>query len=261
MLTERQGEVLITIVQEYTATANPVSSGILIEKYFKSLSSATVRNEMVVLEGEGFLLKPHTSAGRIPSDRGYRYFVDNCSKIDELTLEEKRRLQVEMLKLKAQNVRLSRSLARTLSLTSKSLAISGLLDKQEYYDFGMHTLLQDPEFQELSEISKISASLDLIDERIEGLFSSLEEGETKVFIGDENPVEEMRKCSMIVSPYKLESGERGFMAIVGPKRMQYDRNKSLIDFIKSLLGKKGAWLITIGNINYLILQSGLIDCL
>lgn len=243
MLTERQGEILDLIVREYTMTAVAVSSGVLVEKYHVKYSPATVRNEMLELEETGYLLQPHVSAGRVPSDKGYRYFVDNLLKFKKLSENDQKKLQVEMLKLKAQNTRLSRTLAKLLSTSSQCLAFSGVVEKDEYYDFGMHTLLDDPEFKKLDEVSKISASLDMLDENIDFLLGQLQDGETKIFIGKENPIKEIRQCSMIVSPYRLESGDRGILAIIGPKRMHYGKNKTLIDFVKNIFGKNTAVIL------------------
>lgn len=238
MLSERQGKILSLIVQEYTKTAVPVSSSSITKSFKGNISSATVRNEMFELEKIGFLLKPHVSAGRVPSDAGYRYFIDNLLRNRKLTEDDQRTLQVEMLKMKAQNTRLSRTLAKTLSMSSKCLAFSGMIDKKDYYDFGMYTLMNDPEFNKLDEVSRISASLDVIDEKMDKILEQLEDGETKIFIGKENPIEEIRNCSMIISPYSLENGERGILAIIGPKRMEYGKNKNLIDFVKGFFSSK-----------------------
>lgn len=76
MLDERKASVLRAVVEEYIKTAQPVGSGHVVDAPGVSVSSATVRNEMAALETEGFLAQPHTSAGRIPTEKGYRYFVD-----------------------------------------------------------------------------------------------------------------------------------------------------------------------------------------
>ncbi|MEE8346642.1 MAG: hypothetical protein V3S20_04765 [Dehalococcoidia bacterium] len=73
MLTERRQQLLRFIVDEYVRTAQPVASGAIVRRYELPVSSATIRNEMARLEDEGYIVQPHTSAGRIPSDRGYRY--------------------------------------------------------------------------------------------------------------------------------------------------------------------------------------------
>ena len=80
MLDDRKTAILSAVVQEYIATAQPVGSGHIAEAPTVNVSSATVRNEMAHLEHEGYLVQPHTSAGRIPTDKGYRYFVDHLTK-------------------------------------------------------------------------------------------------------------------------------------------------------------------------------------
>jgi heat-inducible transcriptional repressor len=76
MLDDRKASILRAVVQEYIETAQPVGSGRVSAAPGVDVSSATVRNEMAVLEAEGYLAQPHTSAGRIPTEKGYRYFVD-----------------------------------------------------------------------------------------------------------------------------------------------------------------------------------------
>ncbi len=81
MLDDRKAAILRTVVKEYIETALPVGSGAVAAATTMSVSSATIRNDMAALESEGFLHQPHTSAGRVPTDLGYRYFVDNMSEI------------------------------------------------------------------------------------------------------------------------------------------------------------------------------------
>ncbi len=87
-LDERKKKVLQAIVEEYINTAEPVSSGSITKGYGLDYSSATIRNDMAQLENIGFLDKPHTSAGRVPSAKGYRYYVNELLKEDNLSLEE-----------------------------------------------------------------------------------------------------------------------------------------------------------------------------
>ncbi len=88
MLNDRKKEILQAIIEEYIQTAEPVSSNAIVQKYGLNYSSATVRNEMSDLEKEGYLDKPHTSAGRVPSAKGYRFYVDELLKDDNISLEE-----------------------------------------------------------------------------------------------------------------------------------------------------------------------------
>ena len=88
MLNDRKKQVLQAVIEEYINTAEPVSSGTLVEKYGLDFSSATIRNDMSELEHEGYLEKPHTSAGRIPSVKGYRFYVDELLNDENISLEE-----------------------------------------------------------------------------------------------------------------------------------------------------------------------------
>ena len=92
-LDERKLEVLRAIVEDYVATQEPVGSKALVERHHLQVSSATIRNDMAVLEEEGYIRQPHTSAGRVPTDRGYRLFVDKLSRIKPLSPAERRAIE------------------------------------------------------------------------------------------------------------------------------------------------------------------------
>ena len=245
-MNERQQKILAAVVEEYTATAVAVGSKVLAEKYVLGLSSATIRNDMAELEKEGYLHQPHTSAGRIPTDKGYRYFVEEIMAEQELSLTEQKKMQVELLKLKAQNNRLSRATAKLLSSLSGSLVVTGF--EKEMYDFGIKELLENPEFQEIDEFCKVAEALDYIDENVDTILQKIKLGETKIFIGKENPIKGISNCSMIVSPYETKEGEKGLLAIIGPKRMKYAKNKSLMEYMKKFLSTGALILIVINYI-------------
>jgi transcriptional regulator of heat shock response len=237
----RHQKILSAVIEEYTNTAIPVGSNILVEKYGFKVSPATIRNDMTELETAGYLHQPHISAGRIPTDKGYRFFVEEIMKEQKLSLAEQKKMQTEVLKLKAKNQRLFRTTAKLLSSFSGSLAISG--SEKEVYDFGVSELLENPEFQRIDEFCRITEALDYIDENIDAILSKLKDGETKIFIGKENPIKKIPNCSMVVSPYKTSSGERGVLAIVGPKRMKYAKNKSLLDYMKKLISGSAVLIV------------------
>lgn len=235
-MNERQEKILSAVIEEYTQTAIPVGSQILVEKYEFKVSTATIRNDMMDLEEEGYLYQPHISAGRIPTDKGYRYFVEKVMKDKELSKEEQQKMQREFLKLKAQNTRLTRTTAKLLSHVSGNFAISSMEENNEFADFGMRELMEAPEFKELDDMCRLVEMLDYVDEKFDKLTKDIKEGETRIFIGKENPISGSANCSMMVSPYRLSSGEKGILAIIGPKRMEYAKNKSMIEYVKKLLG-------------------------
>lgn len=240
----RQRQVLSALVELYTKTAIPVGSQALLEHFQFPVSSATLRNDMVELETEGYLYQPHTSAGRIPTDQGYRFYVEEMMGDEDLSREDQRRLQKELLMMKTKQARLGRSTTKLLSALSGNLAVSGLIDQDEFYDFGMKELIDNPEFQEIDELCRLVETLDSLDEKLDVIFAKLSNGETRIFIGDENPIKEISNCSMVVAPYENENG-KGILAIIGPKRMDYAKNKSLIEYMKRMLGSSMGVIILI----------------
>lgn len=234
-MNDRQKQLLSAIVELYTKTAVPVGSQVLLENYDFGVSSATLRNDMVALEEEGYLYQPHVSAGRIPTDAGYRMYVEEMMGDEDLSREDQRRLQKELLMMKAKNTRLSRSTAKLLSALSGNLAVSGMVGRDELYDFGMREMIEKPEFQEIDELCRLVETLDTLDEKLDGIMLELKDGETHIFIGNENPITGIDNCSMIVAPYETNEG-RGMLAIIGPKRMDYAKNKSLIEYMRKFLG-------------------------
>ena len=93
MLDDRKLEVLRAIVEDYVSTQEPVGSKALVERHNLGVSPATIRNDMAALEDEGYIAQPHTSAGRVPTDKGYRLFVDRLSTVKPLSSPERRAIQ------------------------------------------------------------------------------------------------------------------------------------------------------------------------
>ena len=220
-MNERQKKILAAIVQEYTTGAVPVGSQVLGAKYGFDVSPATLRNDMAQLENDGFLYQPHVSAGRIPTDKGYRYFVEEIMEDRDLTKGEQQKLQTELLQLKAKNARLTRTAAKLLSVLSGTVAVSGLPSRDEFYEFGLSALLEEAEEENLDDLCRLAQALDYIDERCDTLLGELRSDETKIFIGTENPIDDMNRYSMIVSPYHRRDGGRGIIALLPPKKITH----------------------------------------
>ncbi len=247
----RQQKVLSTVVELYTDMAEPVGSEALLATRGFKVSAATLRNDMLALEEAGYLYQPHISAGRIPTDRGYRFYVEEMMGERPLSKKDQEKLQKEFLMLRAKHARTVRTTARLLSALSGNLAVAGVIDKDEVYDFGMRELLEKPEFQEMDELSRLVETMDTLDEKLDSLMSRLKDGETSIFIGEENPISSIQNCAMVVSPYRNSEGERGILAIIGPKRMEYAKNKSLIEYMKKLLSSSLV-IVLLGNVIYLM---------
>ena len=121
-LDKRKAFILATVVYEYIATAEPVGSNTLTQKYSLGVSSATIRNEMAELEAEGYLVQPHVSAGRIPSDAGYRTYVDQLMRPETLAPDEQRRIQEEFRAVSRELDSVIERTARLLGQLSRNVA-------------------------------------------------------------------------------------------------------------------------------------------
>ena len=234
-ISPRQNKILKAIIREYVKTALPVSSSRLAGKDNFNLSPATIRNEMAVLEARGLIKQPHTSSGRVPTDQGYRYFVDYLLSEKSLSREEQKKLALELLKTKAGHNKLLRRMTKILSRLTGGIALTSVQDDEWVFDYGLSRLLREPEFDEKASVSEMVEMVDLLDEHANELVNERGQ-ELEIYIGRENPLSASRNCSLMVSRFSLPSGERGVIAILGPKRMRYGRNMSILDYMIKLLG-------------------------
>jgi len=238
-ITSRQQQILIGTIEEYVKSADPVGSEELLHAYKYDFSPATIRGEMAELEKNGYLYQPHVSAGRIPTDKGYRFFVNYVTqkRLQRLNLEEQKHLEEELLKLRLREKMLVRTLAKLLASFSNNLAITGLLEEKAFFESGIKQLLTQPDFQNVSEICQIAEVLDYLDENIAELTKELQPKKVKTFIGRENLFTESGDCAIVISQCALPNGEKGIVAILGPKRMEYKKNISLIEQVTSFFDR------------------------
>jgi heat-inducible transcriptional repressor len=326
-LDRRKASILRAIVREYVKTGQPVASKTLADRYRLQVSAATIRNDMGVLEELGYIVQPHTSAGRIPTDLGYRWFVDNWPgaawpnipeterrAIDLVLSSEARGLesvldstsQVLSKLTEAAGIALAppsrKNLLRRLELLSRDprratvllIARSGEVE-QGLVEFAadrseddldllaksLNTKLDGIEFSKLAstilespavtEDEKVVAAeiKDVLVERasqrifrggtanilssryfsdletvheivdalehpmiLSGMLTAASGAATLlVFIGQEVPVEQMRSCAVIFSPYEAGSDRQGSIGVIGPTRMDYPHTIAAVEAV------------------------------
>jgi transcriptional regulator of heat shock response len=219
---KRTESILAAIISEYLKTAQPVGSGVIVEVYKLGISSATVRNEMAALEEQGFIMQPHTSAGRIPTIQAYKFFAN---KINARKLNSRECGNLHDL-LDAKDEQGLKRLARELA-TLANAAVFWAIHRRNLYYTGISNLLTQPEFRESNLIYDISGVIDRMEEIIETHFSHFNTG-VQLLIGDDNPFS--NHCSVLTLKYKM-GGHIGLVGILGPVRMDYERNFSLLEMI------------------------------
>lgn len=219
MLTQRQEELFTDIVEHYIKTSEPIGSKVLAQSKKWNVSSATVRNEMSVLEKNGLIMQPYTSAGRIPTEKGYQYYRSRYIHADPLTATLQKILADSYREHSREGLK---SLARTLSNISKLAVLVGV-GREELYYTGIRHLLD--QFDNDAEVHQVVATLEEHEQEIAALLESLSD-ETTVMIGSENPL--LSGCAIVAAPM-LFNNQRSYIGILGPMRMQYRKIVSLVN--------------------------------
>lgn len=230
----RQARLLAAIIDQFIETALPVGSKKLLELGGFSVSSATIRNEMGQLEHEGFLLQPHTSAGRIPTAKGYRMYVQEFMQPSQHELKARKKFETlkdQYLKLKDQE-RVYEAVA-ILSNMIPNVAFATVPHKSRVYYLGLANTLREPEFQ--SDPGLASGVVEVLENRLSELLSNVQVDEqVRYYIGEEHLLPEIQSCSFLVTEYTVR-GEKGHIGIVGPMRMNYAYNTVALDLVRDLL--------------------------
>ncbi|MBX4187080.1 MAG: hypothetical protein KW802_02365 [Candidatus Doudnabacteria bacterium] len=238
----RKQKILAAIVKEYSETANPVGSKELVDKYNFHESSATIRNEMAELEKAGFIYQPHKSAGRVPTDKGYRFFVNELMRRFELSDKERRLLKSELQKLKVQHEQLGRSISNLLAQVSGQAAFALL--PNESSSTGLSHIIGEPEFKDAKIMKQVAELLENIDQSATKLLKKTDLS-AEAIIGGESPLPVPKDLSLVVSNVRLKGGKTGVIGIVGSKRMSYAKNMSILEYLSKLISGAAIILIII----------------
>ena len=240
-LTERQEKILFQIIEEYAETASPVGS-VTMAKLFE-VSPATVRAEMARLEALGLIAQPHTSAGRVPTDAGYRYYVNHLEVKDEparlgsaeLTDTE----EEESVEQRSINKGTHVLEVRARSQSRADAAIRGAVDTLveltgnlglatiggQLYLSGISRLFTQPEFVDTERVQAVAKLLD----NLEPWLREAAPGEAlNIFIGQENPIGKNSEVSLIISKFRSPFSDRSYIGVLGPTRQNYARVMRLV---------------------------------
>jgi heat-inducible transcriptional repressor len=322
----RHRDVLIATIREYIDSAEPVGSRVLVKRYFPHLSPATIRNAMADLEDMGYLAQPHTSAGRVPTDQAYRFYVESfpppqrgggspaagrhgafsvgarragvdgfmeqasshlssatkltglllapplkhttIARVDLMPLEDDRALAVVATDagwvtvreitldppLRPEEVRaIGRDLTRRFrdrtvqqivdmerapddpldALHTRARAVTeqivAMLRGRTLYVSGAINMLDHPEFWDLETTRELLRTFEHKEQLAELMTTLAADEGVRVMIGDENPVSEMRECTLITSTYMYRDQVLGILGVVGPRRLPYPEVMSVVN--------------------------------
>ncbi len=212
----RSKELLKEIIEIYIETAKPVGSQCLVESF--DISSATIRNEMILLENEDYIMQPHISAGRIPTILGYQYYLNNLIKIKELNNKE----EEEIKEVYNDDIR---KLAKLL-VEKTNLAVIVGFDPHDLYFTGLFNLFSQVEFEDYKMVLSMSQVVDSLEKAINEIYNDVDD--TEVILGPNNPFSE--HFSVVVTSLP----NNRLIAVLGPNRMDYSKILSLLNSIKEI---------------------------
>ena len=236
-MSNRQKEILCQIVEEYAETASPVGS-VTMAKLF-GVSSATIRAEMARLEALGLIAQPHTSAGRVPTDAGYRYYVNNLendtsilndSEVARKSFERgTHAIEVRVSSQSQADAAIRRAVDSLVELTGNlGLATIG----GQLYLSGISQLFTQPEFMDSRRVQAVAKLLD----NLEPWLREAAPGEPlNIFIGQENPIGKNSEVSLIISKFRSPFSDRSYIGVLGPTRQNYSRVMSLVRYTGNML--------------------------
>jgi len=213
-MTERQQKILQAIVEQYAEVASPVGSSLLAKVF--NVSSATIRSEMVDLEHEEYISQPHTSAGRVPTDKGYRYYVNHLNEQDNSKSAKRAEQALVTRATGGVPERAIRNTVDTLVELTHNLGLATIGD--QLYMSGLSNLFGQPEFMNNVQVREVANLLDNLEP---WLNEAAPNKPLSVYIGHENPIGRSAGCTLIVSKFRSPYSDTSYIGVLGPTRQSY----------------------------------------
>ena len=230
-MSERQEKILRAVVEEYAEVASPVGSSMLAKIF--DVSSATIRSEMAELERLGYIKQPHTSAGRIPTDKGYRYYVNIAAESDEKSSKKPsgstRALTARIGKGSVPEQTIKNTVDTLVELT-QNLGVATI--GNQVYMSGLSNLFGQPEFINSGQVKEVAKLLDNLEP---WLREAAPNKPLSVYIGKENPIGRTAGCSLIISKFRSPYSDKSFIGVLGPTRQSYKEVMNLVENAGTML--------------------------
>lgn len=215
-MTPRQQKILSAIIEQYAEVASPVGSSLLAKVF--NVSSATIRAEMAELERHGFITQPHTSAGRIPTDKGYRFYVNILAE-QNLALPERRAEKALASRVQSAGApeRMIRNATDTLVELTHNLGLATI--GNQLYISGLSNLFGQPEF--MGGTAQVQQVAQLLDNLEPWLREAAPNEPLSVYIGSENPIGRTAGVTLVISRFSSPFSDRSYIGTLGPTRQNY----------------------------------------
>jgi heat-inducible transcriptional repressor len=227
-MTERQSAILAAVIEQYAEIAVPIGS-VMLAKLF-GVSSATIRSELVRLEDLGYIKQPHTSAGRIPTDKGYRWYVnyitDDSGEIGQKLLphaDRSARAIDTRVRSAGEPVQAIQSAVRSLVELTQNVGLATI--NGNLYVRGLANLFDQPEMMDFTSAREVAVLLDNLEPWLREVAPNQP---LSVFIGRENPIGKSASCTLIISKFRSPFSDHSYIGVLGPTRQDYRTTMNLV---------------------------------
>jgi len=220
-MTERQKQILSAIIEQYAEVAVPVGSSLLAKVF--GVSSATIRAEMAELERLGYIAQPHTSAGQVPTDKGYRFYVNNLAEQPTAPERHAERALTARVQGAGMPERTIRNAVDTLVELTHNLGLATI--GNQLYMSGLSNLFGQPEFMQAGQVQQVANLLDNLEP---WLREARPNEPLSVYIGSENPIGRSAGVSLVVSKFRSPFSDHSYIGTLGPTRQNYRDVMSLV---------------------------------
>lgn len=237
-LTPRQIEILKKIIEEYINTAQPVGSETLEKRYDLGVSPATIRNEMSMMIKLGYLSKPHSSSGRIPTSKALKFYIGQLMKEKDLTVAEEVQAKENVWDYREDEIKFLREMTKSLASKTKALAVT-TTSRGDVFLSGYANILEMPEFYDIDITKNLLTILD--DYRYLDSIVKRLENEFSVFLGEELQEELLRPYCFIFAKFNTRQNHQGTIGIVGPMRLRYEIIVPMVRYFGDLVGEVAEW--------------------
>ncbi len=236
MKLDRRMEVLRAIVEHFVDTAEPVGSNTILVSYSFNVSPATIRNDMASLEKDGLIYQPHTSAGRVPTDEGYRLYVDTFDDYKNALLEARNAIQKAQAEMQIHQAKQKiHELVNLLAHVTNNVSFATIPGSERTFYLGLSNIIRQPEFiYDTNRASQVIEVLEKNDNFINILKDLSINDSVQLYIGKENIIPEIQSCALMVTKLKLLN-HYTTIGLLSPTRTNYAFNRAVLEQIKDII--------------------------
>jgi transcriptional regulator of heat shock response len=234
-LTARQTQILKALVDEYIEAAEPIGSETLEKKYNFGVSPATIRNEMVALTSQDYLRQPHTSAGRIPSPKAMKFYIDQLMEEKHMSLTDEVKAKEEVWDVRENLDSLMEEATQSLAARTGSLAVGTLDDGNKTWHAGYANLFSSPEFSDLAVCQSIFSLIEEAQRMNELFFQRFDPTSPfDVLFGEDLGWPNFSPVGVVATHFRVH-GKNAALGIIGPARLSYSRVIPIMKYFSNMI--------------------------